>query len=643
MSKTGSGLDEDEIIADLEALMHEFIDKGSKRWWARFRDIPRMVRGGFDRAESDQKRMDEKMAEFDRFNNDPNHGAGYYANGGNGTDHVNSGTGGTAAGGTAAGTMADRPVIRYHPDPFHLMVQAAERALLDLGPPPEIYQRGMRLVRVASVTLQEAGRLISKTKIAVGSPVIMGVNAAWLTGKMSEAARWDHYDARRRAWVPMEPPARVLAVLLANAGSWRSPALLRVIEVPTMRPDGTIIDEPGYDAETGVLYDPGELNFGKIPLTPSKADALAALDVFKELLGGFPFVDHEPEPKAEAGPDDGAVVKKSPLETVSFSVAVAAILTALVRTAVRTAPGFAFDAPEKGTGKSLLMATVALIATGRDATTFTHVSDRDEERKRLYSILRSGFAVIGIDNISDPVASDALSTILTEAAWTDRVLGVSETPPVPTCATFLFTGNNIEFQGDLATRVLMSSMDAKVEQPDERAFEVNLRDYVPANRVALVRAGLIILRAYQAAGRPVTVVEKPSNNALEIKQFGRFEEWSATIRAPLVWLGLPDPVVSRTYVIKVDDEKQFLIDFIEEWYARYSSRETTVGDVVTNLDECFLARWEMWNGKYNKVALGVFLNRNKNRVVSGKRFMKGNSKTDNQTRWRVEIVTKSWK
>ena len=83
MSKAGSGLDEDEIIADLEAVMHESVAKGSKRWWARFRDIPRMVRGGFDRAESDEKRMDETMAGFDRFNNDPNHGAGYYANGGN--------------------------------------------------------------------------------------------------------------------------------------------------------------------------------------------------------------------------------------------------------------------------------------------------------------------------------------------------------------------------------------------------------------------------------------------------------------------------------------------------------------------------------------------------------------------------------
>ena len=92
MSKTRPGSDENEIIADLEALMHESVAKGSRRWQTRFKDIKRLVYGGSDRAESEEARMNETMAAFDRITGDPNHGKGYHSNGGGSTASTNGGT-----------------------------------------------------------------------------------------------------------------------------------------------------------------------------------------------------------------------------------------------------------------------------------------------------------------------------------------------------------------------------------------------------------------------------------------------------------------------------------------------------------------------------------------------------------------------
>ena len=188
---------------------------------------------------------------------------------------------------------------------------------------------------------------------------------------------------------------------------------------------------------------------------PSYEDALHALTVIKdEVLIGFPFV-----PDDELGDQSAA-----------RSVALSAILTGCVRKSLRTAPLHAFSAPTMATGKTLLCNVVSMIAVGRGAAAISQGRTEEEDEKRLFSILRQGDPVILIDNIEQPVHGDALCTILTEATWQCRVLGVSENQTVSTSALFLATGNNLEFQGDVTTRVIMGRLDAGVEAPEKRSF-----------------------------------------------------------------------------------------------------------------------------------------------------------------------------
>ena len=58
--------------------------------------------------------------------------------------------------------------------------------------------------------------------------------------------------------------------------------------------------------------------------------------------------------------------------------------------------------------------------------------------------------------------------------YKDRLLGGNETRTVLTTATFLATGNNLIFMGDISTRALLCKLDPKVEHPEERSFTVRL-------------------------------------------------------------------------------------------------------------------------------------------------------------------------
>ncbi|NRB36684.1 MAG: hypothetical protein HRU31_18555 [Rhodobacteraceae bacterium] len=43
---------------------------------------------------------------------------------------------------------------------------------------------------------------------------------------------------------------------MARVGEWNAPVLHGVVSSPTMRKDGTILQTPGYDTASGLLFEP---------------------------------------------------------------------------------------------------------------------------------------------------------------------------------------------------------------------------------------------------------------------------------------------------------------------------------------------------------------------------------------------------
>ena len=310
-----------------------------------------------------------------------------------------------------------------------------------------------------------------------GALTIVPLDKPYLIERATAAARWKVINRKTKKWMPANCPGGIAEGLLARVGRWRFPLMTAITECPVLLEDGGVLDTPGYDARTGILFDPGATKFPPIEKTPSRLQGEAALDVILGLIKDFPF----------------------PSET-DRSVALSAILTPLCRHAMRSTPLFAVSAPTMGTGKTLLADLVSLIATGRRAAVMSHGADATEERKRLLAVLIEGDPIIVIDNIAEPFGSDAMCAILTAATYKDRLLGANKIVTVPTCVTWLATGNNLMFRGDLGTRVLIARLDAGCERPEERIFERDLLAWVPEHRGRLATAALTVLRGYITAG-----------------------------------------------------------------------------------------------------------------------------------------------
>lgn len=458
-----------------------------------------------------------------------------------------------------------------------------------------IFQRAGKLVRIIQAAGQDFLKASTepKKKWLVNrhdaSLIITEVEPVYLTELLTKNARWMKFDARVAKPKQIDCPEKVSKTLLARK-QWKLPVLRGIIQCPTLREDGTLLENPGYDETSGIFFDPGETIFDPIPQNPTKEEALDALDILLKPLQDFPFDSEE-----------------------SRSVAITAILTAIVRKSLATAPLFAYSSPKMGSGKSLLADIVSYIATGKPNSVVPPVEDEMEERKRLMGILLDGDPVVCFDNIERPFGSSALCSILTQTEYKDRILGETRTVSIPTNITFLATGNNLTFNGDLSTRVVLCKLDPRCERPEERPFRENLHQYVPQNRAQLVKAALTILRAYETAGRPKQ----------DIKPFGRFEQWSDLVRSSIVWLGMADPIDSRREIENTDPVRITLGNLYNAWFKAFDNMSVKLKAVIAkaeqdeDLKEALMEFAPDGKGGINTRALGKKLSSFRNRIEGG--------------------------
>ena len=378
-------------------------------------------------------------------------------------------------------------------------------------------------------------------KSDVNSKKIIPVDAVHLTELLMTTIDFKKINAKSE-WKPTNLTPDYAHTLLSRK-NWTFPLLSGMIYAPTLREDGSILQQKGYDQASSLYFD-SKIDFPDIPEKPTHADALAALNVFKKPLEKFDF---------EADSD--------------FSTTIAAILTALLRKSIDNAPLFLFNSPKMGCGKGLLANMVSQIATGNQAAVMSQTNDINEERKRLMSALLAGNQIICIDNIENNFQSETLCSVLTMPFLEDRLLGKTQMVSASTQVSFLATGNNVTVVGDLTRRVLPITIDPQCEKPYERNFDLHLPTYIAAHRVELVIAALTILRAYHVAGRP----KQTFGTA-----FGSFEKWSDWIRSAIMWIGLDDPCQGLNRWEKIDPVRADVLDVFEQCYLFMHKKKTQI-------------------------------------------------------------------
>jgi putative DNA primase/helicase len=514
------------------------------------------------------------------------------------------------------------------PDP--LLYEANGKRVIrhDGGKLPEILdQFGLALAELNADLFVHAARLVRLYPAQGGNSggihrpkgalIVHPVDAAHLSELGTRAAVHERYDARSEKYKTIDCPRRVADAYLAR-GHWpEQPSLTGFVEAPTIDLDGRLLDQPGYDKETGLFlafdHIPG---YEPAPKKPSKADATAAADLLLDLIESFPCVDDA---------DRAAVL--------------AGIITALVRRSLPSAPMLAITAPTPGTGKTMLAETPSVIATGRRSSVLSLGHDDAEAEKRLGGMFLAADLSILLDNIERPLGGDLICQAITQPLLRLRPLGGSGMVSVPTHAMLLATGNNLSIVGDLKRRVMLVRLDAQVERPEQRTFARNHLEDVYARRGELIRAALTIPMAYLCAGAPAIDRLAPS---------GSFEQWDRMVRRPLVWLGLPDPLLASETLRDDDPELSTMRALFAAWRAVFKDKAVTVAEVVeAGMDrgpmsgspvnaDLFDSLQVACAEKPNARRLGSWLRYRQNRIVDGLRLVRaGMDSAAKVSKWKI--------
>jgi hypothetical protein len=398
-----------------------------------------------------------------------------------------------------------------------------------------IFQRGATLVQI----LRDHGaKTLTGISRPPNTPRIATIKEATLRERLTAVARFVKRNESEEGVeiVHVHPPNYCVAAV-ASRGHWPKVRHLEgIIGSPIIRSDGTILQKPGYDDATGLVYEP-DGNPIELPDDLTLEDARAACQQLLEVVVDFPFA--------------------TDAHQASW---VAYVLTPLARYAFKgPSPLFLLDANVRASGKSLLSDAASLIVTGRPMPRMSCPEDDDESRKRITAVALGGDQMVLIDNIDGELGSASLDAALTGTVWKDRILGRSEMVEMPLITTWSATGNNVVLRADTSRRVCHIRLESKWENPEARHDfkQPELLAWVAVERPRLLAAALTILAAYCRAGR----IEQG------LKPWGSFEGWSRLVRQAVVWVGLPDPGETREELARSSDrEASALRSLIQGWH-----------------------------------------------------------------------------
>lgn len=420
----------------------------------------------------------------------------------------------------AQGTSQPVIFVKARPDEPHVkldrLVDIAARALGERA--SEIYCRGGALVDVghSDIYVGKGADKRRKTASLLTTRELPVSQVRLLLSRVAEWRKWSRSPTTKQ-WLALETdPPIVVAETISKMGRWPTVRpLTGVITAPSLRPDGSVIQTPGWDSATGYLYAP-TATFPPIAPAPTLEDAQVALAELRQPFAEFPWATDADS----YGP-------------------VCAVLSMLARPAIEgPVPALLFEASTPGSGKTLSADVICTIATGEPMPKATFPDREDELEKMLAGFAVASCSVVGWDNVDVPLKGAALNKVLTATLVQLRILGRTETPTHTWRAVMLATGNNIAVLGDTVRRCLRFRQEPDCEKPEERdGFTIkNLEAYAREHRPRLVCAALTLLRAYFVAGQP----------AVQTKRFGSFDAWQSVVANAIIWAGGADVIRCRT-------------------------------------------------------------------------------------------------
>jgi hypothetical protein len=325
--------------------------------------------------------------------------------------------------------------------------------------------------------------------------------------------------------------------------------LSAVITAPTIRPDGTILQEAGWDEATGIYYHQA-IKYGQIPVKPTKHEIKRSIDMLLHVIKDFP-------------------VKEIGTDRASW---LAMLLTLVGRPCFSgCCPMFVISGNVPGCGKGLFVDVAHAIAYGVPLPKRGYVTREEEMEKLVLSAILAGTPAICFDNVRGRIGGQVIEATLTAPTFSGRELGASKYHTgIDNRIIWLATGNNLGFQGDFARRAIPIILRSPLDKPNKRTDmeHSDLLGWVKGNRAGLVVSALTVLRGFFEAGKPRT----------DKRAMASFEDWSTTIRDCVVWTGIGDPLDSEKHAEQEDESTDILtclMGGIKEIFSKHPELEKT--------------------------------------------------------------------
>ncbi|ARE39220.1 DNA polymerase I [Rhodovulum sp. P5] len=274
--------------------------------------------------------------------------------------------------------------------------------------------------------------------------------------------------------------------------------LTGICTAPYFGPDGRLVAEEGYDAETQTLLQLNGLDVGRVSASPSEDEVREALRlIFEEAFGDFPIggmdrdgiVESMVDGKGDANPDAAHLL--------------AMLLQPFARDMIQgVTPMYAVTKPLPGTGGGLLLETASRITDGEPAAMLAMPSTEDELTKTVSTLVNEGARWCPFDNLNAAVMLGNLASALTTPTYRARLLHSNRTVEAPIRWVWAAVANNIKGSSENLRRMVMIELDAHTAAPQKRGGwrHNDLPGWVMENRGKLVWACLTLIQNWVAKG-----------------------------------------------------------------------------------------------------------------------------------------------
>lgn len=419
----------------------------------------------------------------------------------------------------------------------------------------------------------------------------------WLTSRLKLTTR-----TREGNTVPITPGDTLLENLLVYHPS-PLPLLRRVVNRPVFTAQGELILEEGYHRESGILYRPPDDLRGVAP----RGTVESALALIEDLFCDFNF--ERPSDKAHL---------------------FALLLQPMFRETIDgPTPLYRFEAPQPGTGKTLLFETCAKLLFESGFPFITAPGSDEEWSKALLGHLMNAPEALLLDNCHDLRSQHLAAALTAWPYWTGRVLYKQGSFHVPVRNLWAATINNPEFSEEIYRRtVRIRIVPGDTERPETReGFRHDpILEYVVDSRRELTEALLTLALTAQARMRPFTG-----------RRLGSYEAWARTMGGVLEALGIEHFLEREEDDMAEDRQEVAWREFVTVWSRELGSSEFRVRDLLETAKQT-----DLYLGagadQTQQQRLGRLLMAHRGKISGGLRVVAARDSHSKSMRYRLESV-----